>query len=195
MRRTARGWYEGAVRPRLVAAVDGFSWAEEHAFLRKWFDPVAGPLVDFACGGGDHGRLLSRWHTATRVVACDLDPAALERAAGHPDAPGCHVQADVGHLPFASASLGGAICCGGLAHFSKPDAALAEMARTLRPGAPWIAICPRDVGSTRQKIACHIMGVTTYDDAGWTPWLARHGLHRLDVQSRGWTTLIAARKT
>ena len=128
----ARSWvhsqYEARVRPALVAAVDGYSWAEEHAFVREWFTPVDGPLLDLACGGGDHTRLLVQAFGAQRVVAADLDPNALLRArdaltrtpgARHDDTMSrCAVpliRCDAASLPVASAALGGVICFGGLA--------------------------------------------------------------------------------
>lgn len=193
-RAIARSSFQRWARPHLVRAVGGFSWAEEHAFLQRWFVPQPGPLVDLACGGGEHGRLLATWHGRDRVLALDLDAAVLAQARREPGGPLAMARADAGDLPLASGGCGGLICFGGLSLFPDVDRALAEVSRVLQPGAPFVAACPRRRPSLPQRVARRLSGQRFMPDEGWRSLLRTHGLQPMQVHGRGWTVLVAARR-
>jgi SAM-dependent methyltransferase len=105
---------------------------QEVRFLVEELGLVPGlRLLDVGCGPGRHARALVA--AGVEVVGFDLSLGFL-RAAG----PGTWVQGDARALPFASASFDRVIClCQGgfgLLRGSGEQAALAEMARVLRPG-------------------------------------------------------------
>jgi len=179
----------------LVAAVDGYSFAEEHAFMLRWFEPVAGTIVDAACGGGDHGRLVAQRHGPDRVVGVDLDPLAIERATHHGANPGIrYVLGDISDLPFEDARVGGIVCFGGLSLVSDPVRVIAEFARCTAPGAPLIGLVPRATGSRLQRRMCKLLGHNVIDPQQLRQWLQDAGWRPIDVRGRGWTTLFAARR-
>ena len=194
VRERAQTSYQAVIRPRLIDAVDGYGWAEEHAFMRTWMRPVSGPLLDIACGRGEHGRALARWHGRRRVVALDLDPMALAVASRAKDAAHNSVVADVTALPIDDDACGGAICFGGFAVFADPQTTLAEIARVLRHDAPLVLLSPRKSGSRLGRTAQRATTMRFYDDATWRAMLAEAGFGRPHVQGRGWTTLIAAKR-
>ena len=81
-----------------------------------------GPLVaDVACGSGATVRLLGqRGH---RPIGVDLHARSARTVVG-----------DAHALPIASASLDAVVCECSLSTFDRPEQALAEMRRVLRPG-------------------------------------------------------------
>src|SRR5205085_9589512 len=52
------------------------------------------------------------------------------------------LEGDVEHLPFADASLGGAVLSGLIHHLPDPSCCAAEVFRVLRPGARFVAFDP-----------------------------------------------------
>jgi len=91
-------------------------------------------VADLACGAGDLTvRLAPR---VARVVAVDASPemlaAARRRARGLANVEFHH--ADLAALPLAAASCDAALLLLALTHVEEPAAAVAEMARILKPG-------------------------------------------------------------
>jgi SAM-dependent methyltransferase len=106
--------------------------AQEVRFLTQVLDLRPGlRLLDVGCGPGRHARALAR--EGVEVVGLDLSLGFL-RAAGE----GRWVEGDARALPFPTGSFDRVIClCQGgfgLLGGSGEAAALAEMARVLRPG-------------------------------------------------------------
>jgi len=97
-------------------------------------------VLDVATGTGRLPLLLGRqdWFAGT-VCALDIAPAMLERARAKIDAAGLaervtFYQADAGTLPWPDAHFDLVTSLEALEFFPRPRRALAEMARTLRPG-------------------------------------------------------------
>jgi SAM-dependent methyltransferase len=100
-------------------------------------------VLDLGCGAGRHS--FEAYRRGARVVAADLDPAELPpvtgmlaamRAAGEaaPPAGAAAIAADATRLPFPDGAFDAVIAAEILEHVPDDAAALAEIARVLRPG-------------------------------------------------------------
>ena len=135
--------YDWAVEHEHVAGVLGrLIWGTDTAaFYRdiaKLSDLPAGTSVlDIPCGGGVAFRGL-RPDQELHYVAADLSPVMLRRARAEAERRGIHwiefVEADVEALPFEDRTFDLVVTYTGLHCFPDPPAAIAEMARVLRPG-------------------------------------------------------------
>lgn len=99
--------------------------------------PTATRVLDLPCGGGVAFRGI-RPEQELDYVAADVSPVMLRRASAEADRRGIHwiefVEADVEALPFEARSFDLVVTYAGLHCFPDPQAAIAEMARVLRPG-------------------------------------------------------------
>ena len=86
--------------------------------------------------GAGFGRLADEFSGYREVVLLDLSgvqlAAARERLGDDPRY--MTVEGDAFHLPFPDASFDAVVCVRVIHHFDDPSAAIAEMARVLRPG-------------------------------------------------------------
>jgi SAM-dependent methyltransferase len=111
----------------------------------------AGDLVlDMGCGGGRHAFAL--YKLGAHVVALDRDAAELKDVAGmfaalSPEVPaGARAQAvrgDAYRLPFADGTFDAVIAAEILEHLPDDAAAMAELARVLKPGGRLAVTVPR----------------------------------------------------
>lgn len=120
--------------------------------------PRRGLILDLACGAGEKTPLLAEaLGPGVRLVGLDSDRNAIQRAAlprRHEDtkarrpetprafAPSCLrvLVADAHALPLRDGSLDGAVCIAALGMFRDRLAALGELRRALRPGAPALIV-------------------------------------------------------
>lgn len=121
-----REWSETYDKPGNVLVV--LDDEAVHAILRRL--PV-GDALDAACGTGRHARFLhAHGH---RVIGVDASEEMLARARAHlPD-----VDLRVGALealPLDEASVDLAVCSLALTHLERPEPAVAELSRVVRPG-------------------------------------------------------------
>ena len=96
-------------------------------------------FVDLGCGLGGPGLWLAA-ATSTSVMGVDISHVALrharKRSLASSDVRGArYLVADASRFPFRDGSLRGALAIGVLQCLSHKSAALAELARTLQPGA------------------------------------------------------------
>ncbi len=104
-------------------------------------------LLDLGCGFGRHAYQAAR--LGAQVVALDAgadevrkvqDTFGAMAVAGELDAGTARVgavQGDALRLPFADGSFDRVIASEVLEHIPDDEAAMAELARVLRPGVPW----------------------------------------------------------
>lgn len=135
--------YDFVVEHEQLARVLGFmAWGID---TRRFFgeiarlvdEPDGSSILDLPCGGGVAFRGL-RPGQDVRYVAADLSQVMLRRAATEADRRGLRqidfVAADVEMLPFAHGEFDLVVTYTGLHCFPSPAAAIANLARVLRPG-------------------------------------------------------------
>ncbi|HZP58626.1 MAG TPA: class I SAM-dependent methyltransferase [Dehalococcoidia bacterium] len=101
--------------------------------------PAGARVIDVGCGDGRHVRAaLARGCAA---VGVDYDVATLREAR---DAGGgaSFVVADAARLPFRDRAFDAAVCTETLEHLPDDRAAMRELARVTRPGAPLLGAVP-----------------------------------------------------
>ena len=107
-----------------------------HDEVLREFVPLAGRrIADIGCGDGALARLMAR--AGAHVIGVDNNPAQLGRAAAAtPAADEIYVMAVGERLPFPAASFDAVVIFNALHHIpvAAQSAALAEVARVLRPG-------------------------------------------------------------
>ena len=123
---------------RRIAAVEERHWwyAATRRLLAEQLQPWLTPGGRFLDAGGGTGATASWLAAEGRLVACDLEPIAVQLYADtHPDVTGL-VVADLARLPFATGSFDAAVCVTVLYHaaVASPAAVVGELARVVRPG-------------------------------------------------------------
>lgn len=129
------------------------------------------PVLDLACGEGRLMRLLSA--RSVDVVGLDRSPTMLQAA------PGKRVLGDAQALPFQADSYGGVAALYFLYHLSRPELALREAHRILRPGGLFVAATPsRD---NHPEFARFIMPKSTTFDAEEAPEIVARVFIEIEV--------------
>jgi ubiquinone/menaquinone biosynthesis C-methylase UbiE len=129
----------------------------EQSLIWAMFDELApGDALDAACGTGRHARRLVE--LGHQVVGVDGSPEMLAKAKA--DVPGADFrEGDLISLPVDAASFDVAVCALALEHVDDLDAAIAELARVVRPGG-------RIVVSDLHPTAVAVGGAAFFMDAG-----------------------------
>jgi SAM-dependent methyltransferase len=101
--------------------------------LNRGLFPTKCSVLELGCGAGTYVRALGKRGHA--VVGLDYSLPSLGRAkAGDSAGVGRYVGGSASSLPFGAGSFGAVMCIGVLQALQDPAAALAEIARVLRPG-------------------------------------------------------------
>lgn len=96
--------------------------------------PIASAL-EIGCGSAQGALLIQRHFAPGRLVAIDLDPAMIARAAGRTRGSGVRLAVmDAGRLGFADRSFDAVFDFGALHHIPDWRGCLAELHRVLAPG-------------------------------------------------------------
>jgi ubiquinone/menaquinone biosynthesis C-methylase UbiE len=146
-------------RPRLMQAVGRTIWGIDASVLYASLGPIeeAGPgavIADVPCGGGVAFRALSP-DQDVRYVAADLCPKMLRRARRRAERRALRqvetVKADMVDLPFADEEVDLFLSFSGLHMIPEPERAVAEIARSLKPGGRLVGTTFLSDGSWRAR--------------------------------------------
>ena len=163
--------------------------------------PAGATIVDAPCGGGVALRGL-RPDQDVRFVAADIEPAMLRRVEAKAAARGLTqvetVEADMRALPLPDASADLFCSFSGLHMIGDPQAAVAEIARVLRPGGQLVGSSFVAEGTRRQRFvfsrAAHRgQGPPLHPATELAGWLREAGLADVTVSPGGFA-IFRARK-
>jgi ubiquinone/menaquinone biosynthesis C-methylase UbiE len=154
--------------------------------------PAGSAVLDLPCGGGVAFRGVPR-AAGLRYVAADLSAAMLGRAraeAARRALPIAFVRANAGRLPFPEGSFDRCVTFNGLHCFPDPAAAVAEMARVLRPGGTLLGSTVVSGAGARQDALLALFRRTgTFGHVGGVAdvraWLEAAGLEPAEVAHGG----------
>jgi SAM-dependent methyltransferase len=135
-------WYQewfGEEYLELYSHRDENEARQQVSFFREQCGQVAGPVLDLACGMGRHMQELQS--LGYHAVGCDLSYTLLRTGIGEYGAMPV-ARADMRHLPFCDGVFGGLVnfftSFGYFADENENRQVVAEMARVLRDGAPFL---------------------------------------------------------
>ena len=112
-------------------------WPQESAIFSGYGLPDDLEILDVGCGTGEITARLADFYPRAALVGVDLIERHLELARARCAGPGPRAQfraADAFALPFGDASFDLVVCRHMLQAVPRPQAAMAEMVRVLRPG-------------------------------------------------------------
>ena len=193
-RRLAR-IYERAWRPMFVTVfgvgrsdIQAEFRAVRHALARAKGEWIA----DLSCGPGVMGRRLAACGDFEGVFGLDLSKPMLYEAANAIEREGTTgfelLRADIVNQPFLSASLDRAHAGAALHLWPDVPAALVEIARTLRPGAPFVATTfftsPKPLIRAGQRLVGRSITTRIFDES----WL------RLELERAGFEKIVLHRR-
>jgi ubiquinone/menaquinone biosynthesis C-methylase UbiE len=183
-------------RPRINRVVAGLLWGGS---TRTYYESMAaigriprgGTVVDCPCGAGPAFRALEPG-AGVRYVAADLSPAMLRRARTRAEKRGLSevefVEAKAEDLPLDTDSADLFLCYWGIHVFPDPQAAVAEIARVLKPGGRLVGACFVRGPSLRQRLTLR-PNTTDFGPMCTEPelleWLAQAGMLQVDSSRSG----------
>lgn len=192
--------YETKSRPRFVRSMAG-DWhgaidrSREASYIDRFLVPVNGAVADLACGTGLWSQLVVNAVGPSRVVAMDFSLAMLEVCQRtYPRL--IHLHGDAGRLPFGSSVLGGANCWDALQALPDPEAALAEVARCLRPGAPFTCFTFREAPEPYGYFQHRLRGTprTLFSEAWVLESASKAGLEVVDISGAEYALFFTLRR-
>jgi SAM-dependent methyltransferase len=155
-------------------------------------------VLDAGCGPGTITRGLARAVApGGRCTGIDGEASQIELARAHADAVDGDLTFEVASiydLPFAAASFDAALSHAVFEHLARPQDALAELRRVLRPGGV-LGICSSDWGDAQIEprgedvdvaLRCHLLlrrkaGGDPYAGARLSGWIEAAGFRELEV--------------
>lgn len=126
---------------------DGFlspGGPEEVREITRGIDLTGKSVLDIGCGTGGPAIVLAREMGAARVVAVDVEPHLLERAAIHAKTAGVEDRVEFrpvapGPLPFDAEGFDAVFSKDALVHIADKPGIYREVLRVLRPGGVFLA--------------------------------------------------------
>lgn len=135
-----RFWYPFVLS--IAGGIGSVSLAQLVSQVQAMLGSVTGLVLDVACGPGTYGRRVVS--PSRKVYGIDVSAGMLEQGVAYAKHEGvtniCFARSRVEALPFGDGVFDLALCCGSLHIFEDTVLALREISRTLKPGAPLIAI-------------------------------------------------------
>lgn len=188
------------VLSRVVWAADVRKFYADLAALANV--PAGWSVLDVPCGGGVAFRGLTPG-ASIRYVAADVSPLMLGQAKAVAARRGLHhiefVRTSVSAMPFEDATFDLCVCYNGLHCFNDPPAAVAEMARVVRPGGQLRGTVVVSGGGGLSTLAIRLFqrtdqfgSVPSADDV--TAWLSDAGLRDVRVEHQGAYASFSARR-
>jgi 2-polyprenyl-3-methyl-5-hydroxy-6-metoxy-1,4-benzoquinol methylase len=177
--------------------VPGRSWAAWSRALGHLLPPMV--VVDAGCGEGYLSLEAARW--AEQVIAIDSSRDVLKRARQLARKRGVHnivwKEGRIEALPLVDASVDVVLLSQALHHVPKPELALCDAVRALRPGGTVLVLELRAHGQdwVRDRLGDRWLG---FRDESLEDWLVRAGLEdvRVEVGARlkgdPFTVLVAS---
>ncbi|MFD9698120.1 class I SAM-dependent methyltransferase [Lentzea sp. NPDC059081] len=170
---------------------------DEHEYLSNHVRPAEGPVLDIACGTGAWTRPLVDLAGAGRVIGVDISRAMVDRFhAAHPDI--LIARASATALPLQDGSAGAVSSWNALQLFEDPWAALAEMARVLRPGGSLTLLtfrtAERPLQRYFQRRHQEAFDVASFDEEVLTAKLAELGVTVIDTWTPNNYLFVTARR-
>lgn len=190
----------GRIGGRLLWGADLGRFYRKVGGLRTLVD--GGLVLDVPCGGGIALRGLPK-DGSYRYVALDLSPVMLRRARANARRHRLRTigfaQANVIALPHREGCFDLCLSYFGLHCFPDPPAALAEMARVLRPGGRLEGTAVVRGSGLRQDVAISLFQRSgTFGTVGTAvelaSWLAAAGLDEISVDRDGAVAFFSARR-
>jgi 2-polyprenyl-3-methyl-5-hydroxy-6-metoxy-1,4-benzoquinol methylase len=150
--------------------VDEGADAPWYRLVREHLPDLAGRRVlEVACGRGGFAVWLAQ-QGAALVVGADFSRTAVGKAAQHAAAARAGALrlavADITALGCAGAAFDVVVSCETLEHLPRPDAALQELARVLRPGGTLLLTTPNYLGTMGVFRAYRALTGRPYTEAG-----------------------------
>lgn len=190
-------------RPRLARFVLGLMWGVDPRPFYRSIEavgemPEGATILDVPCGGGIGLRGL-RPGQRVSWIGVDVEPAMLRRAerraARFPDIEARLIEGDMAALPLEDGIAELCLSYGGLHCVPNPGAALAEMARCVRPGGRLLGSTFLAAGSRRQR---WLLRNDDFGRAGTAEdlrqWLAECGLCDVSVDREDGLAVFSARR-
>ncbi|BDE07993.1 ubiquinone/menaquinone biosynthesis methyltransferase [Vulcanimicrobium alpinum] len=157
-------------------------------------------VLETAAGTGIVTRALARALKTASIVASDLNPGMIERAAAASNAPNVRwEQVDAGALPFGDRTFGLVVCQFGVMFFPEKVAAFREAARVLAPGGRFAFNVWDDLGANPVPRVVHETVAAAFpqdppqfiartphgfaDTAAIATWLRDAGFHDITVDA------------
>jgi SAM-dependent methyltransferase len=196
--------YERAWRPlggRLLMGALGPSMADERRIaLDMLAVERAATVLDVACGPGNFTRAFAgAAGDDGLVVGLDASRTMLAQAVreGGPDTI-AYVRGDAASLPFREASFDAVCCFAALYLIENPFAAIAEMARVLKPGGRVALLSSVNRGllpaPVTDAVVRRVTGIRVFGGDELTGALDSHGLVDVSRRVAGFAQFVSARR-
>lgn len=110
-------------------------------YCLKDLEQVKGKVVDIGCGGGGFTKALKKYRPDLKIYGIDISEKAV--AAAKKDAGGVLFQlGGIYDIPFSDNSFDAVVIADVLEHIDKPEKAIKEVNRILKPGGVFHAFIP-----------------------------------------------------
>jgi demethylmenaquinone methyltransferase/2-methoxy-6-polyprenyl-1,4-benzoquinol methylase len=145
-----------------------------------------GRVLDCGIGSGVLSLALAGVAPVQELVGVDIAPAMLREAAGNLAAAGIAadlLRADAHRLPQSDASFDAVVSAHVLEHLARPEEAVGEMVRVLRPAAPLVIVATRcGLADLLVRLKWRHLPVSRHQ---LVAWMRSFGLHDVEVHDVG----------